>query len=160
MFRNPLARKLFAVGALIGGVLVGAVAWAAWTAGGSGTATSRAQSAVALTTIDATASTTASLYPGATGNTRITINNPNPYPVQVTNVSGSGAITSDKGALCNAATGVAYIDQTGLTLAVPAGSSASFTLNASVTMSNASHNDCQGAVFTIPVTMTGASNAA
>jgi hypothetical protein len=137
----------------------GGIAYAAWTASGSGLGYAKATTAQGLTTLDASATTSASLYPGATGDVRLKINNPNPYPVRITAVTGAGTITSDKGAACNAATGVSFIDQTGLTLDIPASNSATFTLSGSVTMSNASDNSCQGAVFTIPVTLSGGSNA-
>jgi hypothetical protein len=73
-------------------------------------------------------------------------------------VTGSGTVTSDKGAACDAATGVSFTNQTGLTLDVPASGAASFTLAGAAAMSNASDNSCQGAVFTIPVTLSGASS--
>jgi hypothetical protein len=112
-----------------------------------------------LTTLDVSATTPATLYPGATGNVKLQINNPNPYPVRVTAVSGNGTITSDAGAACNASTGVSYTDQTSLTLDIGANNSATFTLSGAVAMTNASDNSCQGAVFTIPVSLTGQSNA-
>jgi hypothetical protein len=134
--RMKLSKKI-SVGALLAGaMLAGSIAYAAWTATGSGSGYARATSAQALGTVDVSATTSATLYPGATGNVKIQISNPNPYPV-----------------------GVAFVDQTGLTLDVPAGGSAPFTLANAVTMNNSSHTDCQGAVFTIPVTLTGASNA-
>jgi hypothetical protein len=76
----------------------------------------------------------------------------------VTSVTGSGTVTSDKGTACDASTGVTFTNQTGLTLDIPATSAATFTLTGSVAMSNASDNTCQGAVFTIPVSLTGASS--
>jgi hypothetical protein len=156
--KNPKRRGLAAILALLVGLGI-TVAFAAWTTNGTGEAKARAQSAQALTTVDASASTPATLYPGATGDLRLTIDNPNPYPVRVTAVSGNGAITSDAGASCTNATGVTFTDQSGLTLDVPANDDASFTLDDSVAMSNASHTSCQGAVFTVPVSLTGASNA-
>jgi hypothetical protein len=143
-------------------VLVGlgvTVAFAAWTTNGTGDGSARAQSAQALTTVDVSATTPATLYPGATGDLRLRIDNPNPYPVRVTAVSGNGSITSDTGAACNASTGVSFTNQSGLTLDVAPGSQATFTLAGSVAMSNSSHTSCQGAVFTVPVTLSGASNA-
>ena len=131
---------------------------AAWTATGSGSGSAKATTAQALSTVDVSATTTPQLYPGGTGDVKITIHNPNPYPVQVTNINGNGAITSDKGAACDASTGVTYTDQSG-TFDVPASGDASFTLAGAVAMSNASDNSCQGAVFTIPVSLSGASNA-
>jgi hypothetical protein len=135
------------------------IAYAAWTASGSGSGYAKATTAQALSTLDASATTSATLYPGATGDVRLKIDNPNPYPVRVTAVTGAGTVTSDKGAACDASTGVAFTNQTGLTLDVPASSSATFTLAGSVTMSNASDNSCQGALFTVPVTLSGGSNA-
>ena len=148
------------IAALLGLVgLAATVAFAAWTTNGSGDGYARAQSAQALTTVDVSASTTATLYPGATGDLRLRIDNPNPYPVRVTQVNGNGTITSDQGAACDASTGVSYANQTGLTLDIPANDAATFTLAGSVSMSNASDTTCQGAVFTVPVSLVGASNA-
>ena len=156
--RGRIARKFTAGTMMVGIVLAASVAFAAWTASGSGSGYAKASSAQALTTNDVSASTAATLYPGATGNVKLEINNPNPYAVTVTTVTGSGTIDSDATAACDASTGVTFTNQTGQTLNVPASSSATFTLNGAVAMSNASHNDCQGAVFTIPVTLAGASS--
>jgi hypothetical protein len=156
--KKRITRKV-TVGALALGVTMAAtVAFAAWTATGSGNGYAKAKTAVALTTVDASASTTAQLYPGGTGDVVIKIANSNPYPVTVTGVAGAGAITSDKGATCDAATGVTYTAPTTPSLVVPAGSAGTlFTLTGAVAMSNASANACQGAIFTIPVTLTGTS---
>jgi len=45
--------------------------YAAWTATGGGSGYAKATSAQALTTVDVSASTTATLYPGADGNVLI-----------------------------------------------------------------------------------------
>lgn len=138
--------------------------YAAWTSSGSGSGYAKATSAQSLTTLDASASTSASLYPGADGNVLIEINNPNDYPVRVTSVTGNGAITADGGhATCGSdgshPTGVTFTNQTGQTIDVAANSSAQKTLSGAVHMSNASDNSCQGATFSIPVSLTGNSNA-
>jgi hypothetical protein len=143
----------------LGLFLAAGIAYAAWTATGGGSGYAKATSAQPLTTVDVSASTSATLYPGTTGDLLLRINNPNPYPVRVTGVSGAGTITSDAGAACNASTGVTFEDQAGLSLDVPASGAATFTLSGTVSMSNASDNSCQGAVFTVPVSLTGASNA-
>jgi hypothetical protein len=151
--------KKAAVGALLLSVaLASSVAFASWVASGTGSGYSKAKTAVALTTIDVSASTTAQLYPGGTGDVLLKINNPNPYNVTVTSVAANGAITSDKGASCNAATGVTYTPPTSPSLVVPAGTSVQFTLTGAVAMSNASADACQGATFTVPVSLTGASS--
>lgn len=155
---RKLTARITATTIVIGAMLAAGVAFAAWTATGGGSGYAKATTAQALTTTDVSATTAATLYPGATGNVRISINNPNPYAVTVTSVTGNGAITSDKGAACNASTGVTFTNQTGLSQVVPAAGSATFTLNGVVAMSNASDDSCQGAVFTIPVTLSGASS--
>jgi len=167
MMKGKLTKRLTAGTIVLGVALVASVAFAAWTATGSGSGYSQATTAQALSTVDVSASTSAQLYPGGTGDMTIRFSNPNPYPVQVTGVSGSGlpaGITSDKVGCTGASTGVVFTNQTGLTIDVPAAvgvtpGEASATLTGAVAMTNASVNACQGAIFTIPVTLSGASNA-
>lgn len=151
-------KKLIGVGVIATTLLAAGVAFAAWNASGAGSGYAKATTAQVLTTSDVAATTTAQLYPGGTADVKIKINNPNPYPVRITSITGNGAITSDKGAACDASTGVTYTNQSG-TFDVSANSDASFTLVGAVAMSNASDNTCQGAVFTVPVSLSGASNA-
>jgi hypothetical protein len=134
---------------------------AAWSVTGSGTGYAKASTSSALTLSDASASTSTDLYPGASGTVKLRVSNPNPFPVRITAVSGTGTITSDKGAACDAATGVTFVNQSGLTLDLAASATNQVLTLASgaVTMSNASDNSCQGAVFSIPVSVTAASNA-
>jgi hypothetical protein len=133
---------------------------AAWVTNGTGPGYAKAQTSSNLTLSDASASTTADLYPGATGSVKLKVTNPNPFPVRITSVAKqASAITSDKGAACDASTGVTFSDQTGLALDVAAGATVTLTLANAISMSNASDNSCQGALFTIPVNVTGASNA-
>jgi hypothetical protein len=138
-------------------VAVGFV-YAAWTTNGSGSGYAKAGTSQALTTVDVSATTAASLYPGVTGDVKIQISNPNPYAVRVTAVAGSGTITADAGHSGCTTTGVSFTDQTGLTIDIPASSSTTSTLTGAAAMTNASLNACQGATFTIPVSLTGASN--
>jgi hypothetical protein len=136
----------------------GGIAVAAWNASGSGSAYSKAGTSVALTTVDVSATVGATLYPGVAGDVVVKIANPNSYPVTVTSVTGTGAVTASGGAGTCTTTGVTFTDQTGLTLAVPASSAGtSFTLTNAAAMSNASQDGCRNAVFTIPVSLVGAS---
>lgn len=155
---RKIGRKASIASLLVGGMLAGSVALAAWVATGTGSGYAEAGTAAALTT--SVTATTADLYPGGSGDLFIRINNPNPYPVLVTDIARTASpITSDAGAACNASTGVSMADQSGLSIAVAAGGSTTTSLDGVVAMSNASANACQGAVFTIPVTLTGQSNA-
>jgi hypothetical protein len=152
----------FVVIAVVGviAVAVAGIAIAAWVVSGSGTGYAKAGSSSALTLSDATASTSADLYPGVTGAVKLKVSNPNPFPVRITAVAGNGAITSDKGAACDASTGVSFANQSGLTLDLLANETDKvFTLATAVSMSNASDNTCQGAVFSVPVSLTATSNA-
>jgi hypothetical protein len=144
--------------ALTAVMLVG-TAVAAWVANGTGSGTAKAITGSPLTTLDASGSTTAQLYPGGSGNVSLRINNPNPYPVRVTAVAGNGTITATGGTGTCTITGVSFVDQTGLTLDIAASTATTFTLTAAASMTNASADGCQGAVFTIPISMTGNSNA-
>jgi hypothetical protein len=135
-----------------------AVTFGSWTVSSSaGSGYSKAKVASSLTLSDASASTTAQLYPGGTGDIWIKVTNSNPFAVTVTSVTGAGTITSDKGAACDAATGVTFTNTTGLTQAVGAGATVTFSLAGKVAMSNASDNSCQGAVFTVPITLAATS---
>jgi hypothetical protein len=155
--KRKVTKKLTIGTLFLGIALAGSVAFAAWTATGSGSGYAKAGTAQALTTVDVSASTAATLYPSGTGDVVVKITNPNPYQVTVTSIAGNGTITSDKGAACDAATGVTYTDQTG-SWVVNALASTQFTLSGAAAMSNASDNSCQGAVFTIPVSLSGASS--
>ena len=168
------SRKRRVIGAAVTVIALGIVGlvYAAWTSSGSGNGYAKATTAQDLTTVNVSASTSATLYPGADGDVLLKIHNPNPYPVQVTSVTGNGTFTADAGhSTCGSdgshPTGVTYADQTGQTINVPAASTDSgdgngnkqVTLSGASHMSNASDNSCQGATFTIPVSLSGASNA-
>jgi hypothetical protein len=149
---------------IVGGTVVLALGvtglvYAAWTANGTGNGYAKATTAQALTTVDVSAGTSATLYPGADGDVLIKIANPNPYPVRVTEVSGNGAIAADSGHSGCTTTGVTFEDQAEQAIDVPAEGETQVTLADAAHMSNASDNGCQGATFTIPVSLTGVSNA-
>ena len=153
-------RKLIVIaGVLVLGIVAVGVGLGAWSLGGSGNGAAKATTASNITLADATGYTTADLYPGAPVSLKVRATNPNPFPVRITAVSGNGTITSDKGAACDAATGVTFANQTGLTLDLAAGATATLSVPSSVSMGNSSDNACQGAVFTVPVSLTAVSNA-
>jgi hypothetical protein len=155
MLRLSKARLAFVVAPVTVLAVVGA-GIAAWSTNGSGTAYAKAATAGAVTLSDASASTTGDLYPGGSGALKVKVTNPNTFPVQITAVTGDGSITSDAGAACTAGHGVTLADQTGLSLSLAAGATTVFSLAGAVSMSMSSVNSCQGAVFSIPVTVTAA----
>ena len=129
------------------------LAFALWSATGSGEAQSKALTASALTASAATA--TADLYPGFTGgDVYFTVANPNPYAVTISGVS-FGAITSSDGANC-AASNVSATNKTGLTISVPANATAeAVTVQDAITMASTAGDGCQGVSFTAAVTISG-----
>jgi hypothetical protein len=164
-------KRAVVIGTTLAVAGIASAAWADWLANGDGNAYASAGTAQVLTTNVVT--TDATLYPGVTGDSTISINNPNPYPVKITriewNPSDGVQATPVAGSTCNN-TGVYFGDfstnnigsggvLTGLDLEVGKGTSAQFTLPKTVHMINGSEDGCQGATFSIKVHVTGASNA-
>lgn len=135
-------------------LLEAGLASAAWLSSGGGTASSRAGQALPPTTavVPGTAFTTNLLYPGTSGDVKITVNNPNVYPVRVTSVAPTGAPTAAGGVGTCATTGVSLTAASPGT-AIPANGSATLTLAGAASMTSASETGCQNATFTIPVTV-------
>jgi hypothetical protein len=155
-------RRLIFAAVTVMALVIVSLGYAAWTSAGNGSGVAKASTAQPLTTVTATAS--AGLYPGVTAALTLQVSNPNPYPVTVTDVTGNGTITADAshstcGQDATHPTGVTYTDQHNLSIAVPASGTAQVSVSGSVHMSNASDNSCQGATFTIPVSLNGASAA-
>jgi hypothetical protein len=125
------------------------VAYAVWSATGSGATTAKAGTTTALT---ATASITGGpLYPGATADLTVVVTNPNAVPVTVTTIA-AGTVAASAGCSTH---GVTVTIPATVNLLVPANGSAPRTLTGAVAMSTASSSDCQGATFTVPVTVGG-----
>ena len=158
--KTPTLRRAVVVTAAVTATLGGGIAVAAWTSSSSGTATAKAGTAAAPTTgtIDGSAITNGLLYPGGpAGTVKLLVNNPNPYPVVVTRVAaaGTGAPTGSGGSGTCTTTGVTFTTQNPVSQnAVPANGSATITLASSVNMLASSDDGCQGATFSIPVTVT------
>jgi len=155
---RAFSKRATIVSLFLGVLLAGSVAFAWWTASGSGNGYAQAATPAALSTLDVSASTTADLYPGGTGTLTIEIHNPNSYAVTVTDIAANGAASSGNAA-CDAANTVSLVAPlSGLTVNVPAGgNTAVLTYSNAVQMSYgaAADNSCQGKKFTIPVTLTG-----
>jgi hypothetical protein len=145
-------RKLICIAVAGVTLLGGGIAAALWTANGTGSGQSRALSAQVLTVTAATGA--ADLYPGFTGgDVFFTITNPNPYPVTFTSMT-SGVITSSIPAC--ASSNVTAGTATGLSLAVLANATSGMqSIVDVVTMDSAAPDACQGATFTIALTLTG-----
>ncbi|HEX7309446.1 hypothetical protein [Lentzea sp.] len=155
-FRELVRRRSVRRGVIVLAVATAAlgsgVAYAAWTSSGTGNATATAATATAPV-VTGGAVTTGFLYPGATGTAVVTVRNPNPYPVVVSTVAPNGAVPAVGS--CPAST-VSFALQNPNT-SIAAGATVAITLANSVSMIPGAVNACQGADFSIPVTVTIAS---
>jgi hypothetical protein len=129
-------------------------AYAYFTASGAGSAAGSAGTlTVNLAALQAGDGVTTTLAPGTTGDLIVRINNPNAFAVSLITVTSGGAITADSGH--------AGCTTTGVTVSVPAADlpvtvapgSALYTLTGATSMSMASLSACQGATFSVPVTI-------
>jgi hypothetical protein len=174
LFRRPrYAVRAVVVGGVAVAVVGAGIAYAAWSQSASGSGA--AKSATVAFTVQTTSTTSGSaitnlLRPGSVagtasgdtvgGDLKITLNNTSGFPVHVTQVVAIGAVTSDK-AGCTAATSGVQVGAAG-TYTVPvatltvAGDSANHdvVIPNALSMTTGSDTTCQGATFTIPVTVT------
>ncbi|NMO92610.1 hypothetical protein [Actinomycetospora sp. TBRC 11914] len=156
--RISRATVLIAMAAVAAALAAAGIAVAAWLSSGSGKSGVSAGNALAPTTstVAGSAVTSGLLTPGASGTAVVTVTNPNRYPVKVLSIVPNGAATAAGGTGTCAMTGVTFTaQQPGVTLA--AGASTTLTLANAVAMSTASETGCQGATFTVPVTVAVAS---
>jgi hypothetical protein len=148
-------RGLVSVLVVVGVLAVGGAAWAYFTSHGSGSGhvSTGTMSTVTLNAAAGTPSTP--LYPGGTGDVSLEVNNPNTFAVTLVSVAGSGTITADAGHSSCTTTGVTFTNQTGLSTTIPASASGyQIHLPGAVSMGSSSLSGCQGATFSIPVTIT------
>lgn len=157
--RSLPSRKLLTALAAATIVLAGAgVASAAWMSTGAGSASARASSAVNSSIAAATLEVADDLYPAAVKSTKVTITNPNPYPVVVTSISAGSSAATSAGA-CGAGTVTSDAQNTGSPLAqaggatsIAAGGTGTYVLT--VRMAANPDNSCQADAFTLPLTAT------
>ena len=163
---HPSMPKRAGIVAMTGVLMLGSgVAMASWTHSGSGTAKAQATTATSITVTPG--SPVGLLYPkpttgyptSAVGSIYATVANPNDYPVQVTSVTvGTITITPLAGKTCAAGSVIASVPgpmplATPMTLAANSAPTA-LTVPGAIEMIAAAEDGCQGATFSVPVTVT------
>jgi hypothetical protein len=124
------------------------------TGSASGAASVGNMQTVTVTAFVGGDSPSSTLYPGGpAADVIVRINNPNSFSVQLFSISGNGAITADASHSGCTTTGVTFTPPSSPNITIPAGSSL-VHLAGAATMSTASVSACQGATFSIPVTVT------
>jgi hypothetical protein len=157
-------RRMIKLGVTL--LVLGAVGfvYAQWTTNGTGSGYAKAGQETDLSTVDVSADVTSDpnsqLYPGTNGDVVIKIHNPNHYSVTVTQIStGTGSVTSSGGNGTCTTNAVSLNSPQSVSITVPANSDSAETHLANAAHMGNSDNGCQNATFTIPVNLTGASNA-
>jgi hypothetical protein len=141
--------------AVVGVLVAGGAAWGYFTTSGSGAGQATAGTMSTITLSATAGSPSTPLYPGGTGDVSLEVNNPNSYAVTLVTVTGSGSITPDSGHTGCTTTGVTFTNQSGLHASIPASATNyQIRLAGAVSMGSSSSNGCQGATFSVPVTIT------
>jgi hypothetical protein len=131
-----------------------AVAYVTTVGAGTGTASAGTMQTVTVSALAGGDSPSSRLYPGGpAADVILRINNPNAFTVQVASVAANGTITADAGHPGCTTTGVTFTAPTNPNITVAAGASL-VHLSGAAGMSSASVSGCQGATFSIPVTLT------
>lgn len=156
---KSISKRASAVlGTVVVATLSAGVASAVWTSPtGEGDASATGYDSQAADVTTSTPNGTGSpLYPDAKVTNTVTISNPNPYPIVVTDITNNGGNAKDGD--CAAATvnvttqtNASGIAQSNGTVAIPTNDEG--TYNVEVTMDKFADDACQGLGFTLPVTV-------
>ena len=133
-------------------------AYAYWAAAGSGngSAANGTLQTVAVEALVPGDTLQTSLIPGGTADVLLRASNPNPFPMTVHGFAANGAVTADAAHAGCTTTGVTFTPPDAAVsppVVIPANSSILLTLPGAASMDVASHSACQGAQFSVPVTL-------
>jgi hypothetical protein len=134
----------------------GAYAYWATIGAGSGAAPNGTMATVTVEALVAGDSPQGTLVPGGTADVAVRAFNPNGFAVQVYGISGNGDAAADANHPACTTTGVTFLDPAAPlspAVTIPANSSVLITLPGAAAMSAASSSGCQGATFSLPVTL-------
>lgn len=151
MFKAKVALAVVVVGAVTAGIAI-----AGWTGPGQGEGYAKATRWQMLVTEDASARTVGDIYPGGTGDLYFTWDNPNPFPVRITEIRAAGPFVVDPEHPECVNHGLNFNPQLGLEYDIGLDSSAGIIITGGgLTMAPDSDDGCQGASFTLPVVARG-----
>jgi len=140
------------VGTTVTALFGAGIAFAAWTTDGEGSGAVTAWQAQDLTVeVDPVVG----LFPTGTVNVQFTVTNPNDYKVKLGNATLKSVTADQAGCDATVVTG-GPVDLSGVAVLAKDATTASQTFP--VTMSNNATDECQGAVFTVTLSVTGLSN--
>jgi|HubBroStandDraft_1064217.scaffolds.fasta_scaffold176686_2 hypothetical protein len=159
-----MKRMLIGVAAATAAIGIGTgTAFAFWNVSGSGSGASAASVAQTLTVIPETPSgANATLFPGGpAAAVYFEITNPNPYPVEITNVAWSSPTSTNTSSCASSNISVdASAPTSGLAITVPGNTTSPLTSIAGVLdLSQNATSGCQGVAFDVVMNVTGAQQA-
>ena len=93
------------------------------------------------------------LQPGGSADVILRITNPNDFAVTLSSVTANGTITASGGLGACTTTGVSFGGVSGLSTPIAEDATTLVHLQGAATMSSASSSGCQGATFSIPVSI-------
>jgi hypothetical protein len=139
-------------GTLLLGLGVGS-AFGYFTSSGAGHGS--ASTATLLPALGAHGVPTTRLVPGGTADVAVQVTNPNLFAVTVVSATAAvGVVTVDAGHPTCTPASVDFTDPVGLSLVIPAGTTEALSFPGAASMSISAPNACQGASFSIPLTLT------
>jgi hypothetical protein len=162
------SKKIAAVGLGTSIAIASSVAFAAWTADGSGNGAAKAETKSGLVVTAGAPASSGDLYPGAEGDVVFTLKNNNAYAVKVASVyhlpadkisSGDGTCDAD-----GAARGLSYRGgwddsaPAAVDKIIAAGDTLTLTVDNGIAMDNNTVDACSGKTFTVPVAVHAASD--
>jgi hypothetical protein len=158
--RSRWTRRVAAAATVAIGIAASGVAFAAWNVTGTGDGAATAANAENLVIENFVLS--AALYPGLTTGGTLTVSNPNLFPVNITDVAFGTLDITNAGDDCTIVLSqVTFTNVTGAELFLAADTeNIDLTLTDIVTMGSGANDDCQGATFTAPITLTAESTTA
>ncbi|MET3706977.1 hypothetical protein ABIB17_001605 [Arthrobacter sp. UYEF6] len=134
----------------------GAYAYWATVGAGFGAAANGTMATVTVEALVAGDTPQSTLVPGGTADVAVRAYNPNNYAVRVYAIRGNGSPAADTNHPGCTTTGVTFVGPSAPlapALSIPANSSILITLPGAATMSTSSSSGCQGASFSMPVTL-------
>jgi hypothetical protein len=150
------SRRVLLIAALAVGLIAATtgIAFAYWNSSGTGSGSaSTGTMTIQVTALAGGDSNTTTLIPGGTGDVILRVSNPNAFSVHVTSIAGNGTPTASNGCTPTGVSLATPTDYTPAQFTLAAGTSLIRLLGAA-SMTTASASNCQGATFTIPVSVT------
>jgi|SRR5581483_920803 len=146
-------RRKVVVLVVIAVLAASAAALAAWLTTGSGTGKAKIGSVQSITFADATTAPTKQCVPGGTCDLAVKITNPNSVPLTITSVAPNGNSSNPAGTPgCVTSSFVTAQTLSGLSIAVPAGTTDNVIIPDAVKLDAAAPTACQGTTWTVPIT--------